>query len=418
MKYLIVEPITKNIAPNIALLKWCKWCEINGHEYEYVRGFKTPIKDNGRTRYEKVIPKIEPDKILMSCIFSYFSKKYYDTIEYYHKLFPEAEITVGGMFPTINEKWFIKHLPYVNVYKGMCQEIENLTPKYSVDPENNHIVLYSSRGCVNKCGYCMVPKLEGKLSCMKSISEFLYESKEEFKLMGKKPTSVVLYDNNFTEHHYFDNIMNDLIDFGLAVDIHGLHVDSMDEHKAKRFSELKWASQHEKGTAYMRFSFDYIGYRKHVRSSLQFVHDAGIKAGFFCYLLWNWRDHPNDFLRRILYSQQIVDEVGRTIFLFPQRYEPLNGLKRNQYISPKWKRDDVIRGIVKMYTYIHGFIPLTKTRNIFRWIGYSKREFFTHVLGFAHDKEYGKRFKENKVKREGIDPPDTKRLAKDYEVDL
>jgi hypothetical protein len=34
---------------------------------------------------------------------------------------------------------------------------------------------------------------------------------------------VVLFDNNFLAHPYFDNIIDELVDFGLPVDIHGLH---------------------------------------------------------------------------------------------------------------------------------------------------------------------------------------------------
>ena len=42
MKYLIVEPKVKPIAPNIALMKWARWCEQNEHQYQYVRGMVEP----------------------------------------------------------------------------------------------------------------------------------------------------------------------------------------------------------------------------------------------------------------------------------------------------------------------------------------------------------------------------------------
>jgi hypothetical protein len=92
MKYLIVEPLVKAIAPNIALMKWARWCELNNHQYQYVRGI--------------IAPDIEPDKILMSCIFTFDSKIYEKTIKHYWKLFPNSELTVGGVFPSLNPKWF------------------------------------------------------------------------------------------------------------------------------------------------------------------------------------------------------------------------------------------------------------------------------------------------------------------------
>jgi hypothetical protein len=64
------------------------WASLQGHEYQYVRGI--------------VYPKITPDEILMSCIFSYNSKLYEETINHYLRLFPDAKITVGGVFPSLN----------------------------------------------------------------------------------------------------------------------------------------------------------------------------------------------------------------------------------------------------------------------------------------------------------------------------
>jgi hypothetical protein len=52
----------------------------------------------------RVEPKIAPDAILMSCIFSYNSKVYEKTINFYLNKFPQAKITVGGVFPSLNPK--------------------------------------------------------------------------------------------------------------------------------------------------------------------------------------------------------------------------------------------------------------------------------------------------------------------------
>ena len=377
MKYLIVEPAVKSIAPNIALMKWATWCELNGHEYRYVIG--------------KQLTDIIPDKILMSCIFSYYSETYKDTINYYRSMFPKADIIIGGSFPTLNPKWFENNFisnPFlssgnITLVSGMSNEIKHLPPKYSVCPSSKKIVLYASRGCVNKCGYCAVPKLEGPMKSFSSISDILNHGRKEIP----DATSVVLYDNNFTAHEYFDNIVDELVEFGLPVDIHGLHVSSFTEHQAKRFSELKWGAQQESGTAYLRFSFDFVVYEKHIRRALEYVEKYKIKAGFFCYMLFNWKDSPHDFWNRIMTAQKMTDEVGRTIFLFPQRYEPLDALKRNSYIGNKWT-DNQVKGITRLYTFMHGFLPTTKTHNLFRWIGETEEEFFHHVEKFATDSHY------------------------------
>ncbi|MFC1578724.1 hypothetical protein ACFL36_06915, partial [Thermodesulfobacteriota bacterium] len=361
MRYLLIEPKVKAIAPNIALMKWASWSELKGYEYQYVRGKVDDLK-------------ITPDVMLMSCIFSYYADEYEKTIDFYLKRFPDSRFIVGGVFPTLNGKWFKRFNGTVEVYKGLSPNIKNLPPKYYVEiiseDQNpyprNRIVLYSSHGCVNKCGYCAVPRLEGKMRCSKSIQPILSSALKEMP----NPESVVLYDNNFTEHRYFDRIVDELADFGLPVDIHGLHVDSFTKHKAKQLSRLKWASQGN-GIAYLRFSFDKLKYAEGIEKALKFVVDEDVKAHFFCYMLFNWLDSPDYFWKRIETAQKVVDRVGESIFLFPQRYEPYTALKRHQYVGKHWT-NDMVKGVVALVTHLRGFIPLTRSRNVYNWIGHSK----------------------------------------------
>jgi 16S rRNA G966 N2-methylase RsmD len=391
MKYLIIEPRVKAIAPNIALMKWARWCEHNDHECQYVRG--------------RVEPMISPDAILMSCIFSYNSKVYEKTIDFYFKRFPDAKITVGGAFPSLNPKWFDKWNGTVTVHMGLCNEIENLAPKYDVEitseDENPYprdkIVLYASRGCSNKCRYCAVPRLEGDMKSFESISGMLNMAKMPYA------SSVVLFDNNFTDHPHFDNIIDELVDFNLPVDIHGLHVDSFTRHHAKRFAELTWCAQGEKGIPYLRFSFDKLKYADGIRKAFRYVIDEDVKASFFCYLLFNWLDTPDDFWQRIQIAQKIVDDIGETIFLFPQRYEPLNALERNQYIGKHWN-EKLVRGLSRLYTQLRGFIPITRSRNVYEWIGHTKEEFLEKAYKMGTDNNY-------KLRKRSFDRSD-----KDFDV--
>lgn len=388
MKILIVEPKLTSIAPNIALMKWARWCELNKHEYRYVRGC---VKQD-----------MIPDKILMSCIFTYYSKIYEGTINFYHKLYPQAKILIGGVFPTLFPDWFQKwnnnvflDNKVVNIHQGMCPDIEYLIPKYNIDiiEENktnkdkqnlNSIVLYSSRGCTNKCKYCAVPKLEGKMKSFPSIKENLEVGLKELP----NAKSVVLYDNNFTAHEYFDNIVDELIDFGLPVDIHGLHVSAFTKKQAEKLAKLKWGAQGlEKSTPYIRFSFDKMVYRKHVDRALSYVKKYNIGAEFFCYMLYNFDDSPHDFWLRLVYAQEMTEKYQRYIYMFPQRYEPFDAMKKYQYVGEKWTKE-YVDGIKKISTWLHGFLAMTPNRNLFRWIGTTEEEFFDKVYKFSTVKGY------------------------------
>lgn len=383
MKYLLIEPAINSKAYNIALMKYARWCEINGHEYQYIRGI---VKSD-----------IIPNKILMSCVFTYYSKRVETTINYYLKKFPQSKIKVGGVFPTLDSEWFNNRWntlfeKRIEIHKGIDPTIENLIPKWNVKVKDedlfkskdaieraksrqDSIVMYSSRGCVNKCGYCCVPKLEGKMRSFPSIKEYIDTAKEELP----NAKSIVLYDNNFTEHEYFFDICDELIESGLPVDIHGLHVDAFTEDKAEKFSEMTFGAQgKEDSTPYLRFSFDKIKYRDNIHKALKLVDKYDIKATFFCYVLFNWIDTPMDFWKRIVYTQEMVDDVGRSIYLFPQRYEPFAALEKNKYIGKHWTEKRA-KGLKRMVTFLHGFLPISTSHNIYNWIGRCYDEFIERV---------------------------------------
>ncbi len=374
MNYLLIEPKIKSLGPNIALSKWARYCLKRDIQFQYIRGC--------------VRPNIVPQKVLLSLTFTFqkYTKLYEKTINYYSNMFPDAEFIVGGVFPTLYPKWFEKmewtndllgkQIP-IRVFKNKCDEIENITPLFNVDItsedelyKRDKILLYSSRGCPNKCGYCAVPKLEGDMKSFKSIKDQIQTAKIE--LPGVK--NIVLFDNNFTAHEYFDNIVDELRDSNLSVDIHGLHVDSFDDHKAKRFSELRFGSQSINSTAYLRFSYDKLKYENMIEKAVYLIKKYNIKAQMFLYCLYNYKDTPDDFWYRVESCQKIVDKYGKIIYLFPQRYIPFNPDK-SDYIGKNWNKD-LLTGFKRMYSLhrLNNFIPITKQRSIYKYIGSSKDE--------------------------------------------
>ena len=164
-------------------------------------------------------------------------------------------------------------------------------------------------------------------------------------------------------------------------------MDNFTRHHAKRFAELKWCSQGENGSPYLRFSFDKLKYADGIHKALRHVIDEDVKAQFFCYLLYNWMDTPDDFWKKIQITQEIVDDVGENIILFPQRYEPLNALERNQYIGKHWN-EKLVRGVTRLCTQLRGFIPITRRRIVYDWIGHTKEEFLEKAYYMGTDNNH------------------------------
>jgi len=348
---LIVEPSVKAIAPLISLLKLARYCEAEGHDYEYVRG--------------KVKPKIQPTVIFSSCLFSYKSAHYEQLFQFYQRLFPGVPIVVGGSFPTSCPDFF-KGMG-VRPYRGMCKSIEQFIPKYDVKIrfqkgkkpyKRNNVILYSSKGCNNSCTSCTVPKLEGKLKCYRSIANTLKTAQDEIP----QARSVILYDSNFTQHRFFSRIVAELREHELPIDIHGLHTESLTEKKAKELAKLKWKGQGENSTPYIRFGYDSLKQTENVERAVRLILKHEIRAFPFFYTLFNCRDSPKELVQRLQAAQDIRDRTGASVlYLFPQRWEPLNALERYQYVAPNWT-PELLHSFTKFFTNQRGFLPITKTR--------------------------------------------------------
>ena len=105
------------------------------------------------------------DKVYMSKIFS-FSK---DNNEVWN-----CEIERGGTG--------------YDIHKELPIEIEKLNPDYSIYPNLDKKIAYGflTRGCPNKCAWCVVPRKEGAVRPYRDV--------EEIAIDGR--TNLILMDNN------------------------------------------------------------------------------------------------------------------------------------------------------------------------------------------------------------------------------
>ena len=73
---------------------------------------------------------------------------------------PESEILLGGIYASLLPD-HAKLLGADEVHVGLKRELEDLVPSWDLIPEWDGSILFASRGCIRKCGFCSVPKLEG-----------------------------------------------------------------------------------------------------------------------------------------------------------------------------------------------------------------------------------------------------------------
>src|SRR5216683_1249459 len=101
----------------------------------------------------------------------------------------------------------------VELVRGLIEEAEGLLPDYDLIPQWNSSILFASRGCIRRCGFCSVPKLEGRPSALKyTIKHLVYPGhpKTERCCERKHHTRVILWDNNILGNNNWRELFSEL----------------------------------------------------------------------------------------------------------------------------------------------------------------------------------------------------------------
>jgi hypothetical protein len=269
-----------------------------------------------------------PDIIEVTSLFTYAWKQVHKAINHYHKECPDAKINVGGIYASLLPEHIKSTFPFVNIQVGLHDEAEDYMPSYDILKDVpkwqdwDSSILFSSRGCIRKCPFCAVPKMEGKFrSVIQNVKRYIHP----------KHKKVIFWDNNFFASPYWKEIITELKDMGLKVDFNqGLDARLIDEEKASMISELKMDS--------IRMGYDIPEEKEAITKATNLLHDYGInKRKIMFYNLYNFYDEntskgdtPESFLDRVQY----VLDLG--CVSYPMRFEPLTSLKKNDYVSPLW----------------------------------------------------------------------------------
>lgn len=189
------------------------------------------ILSDFRNRYKNEdYPKFE--RVGVTTLFTFYWKETIETILFAKKLCkPKGMVHVGGIASSLvpgyieQETGLYPHIGLLNepyVYdkdkKGNVI-IDELPLDYSIldeieyrYPTENAYFGYMTRGCVNHCAFCAVPKLEPSYCNYISLKSKLQKVDECF---GAKK-DLLLMDNNVFASECFDKIIDEIKDFGFG----------------------------------------------------------------------------------------------------------------------------------------------------------------------------------------------------------
>jgi hypothetical protein len=212
----------------------------------------------------------------------------------------------------------------------LTSEIEHIMPDYSLYNVKSAYG-FLTRGCPNKCQWCIVPKKEGEIKGNADITEFWNGQKE-----------AVLLDNNVLASDFGLNQIEKIIDLGIKIDFNqGLDVRIIAENKdiAELLSRVKWSR-------YLRIACDTRSQIPFIDKAVDFLNYYGLKNyKIFVYVLI--KDIP-DALIRIEYLRQ------KGLQPFAQPYIDFlgkNKTTKQQKMLARWVNHKAIFNTVKWKDY-------------------------------------------------------------------
>jgi len=180
---------------------------------------------------------------------------------------------------------------------------------------HNPDATFTSRGCIRKCKFCAVPKIEGNLV--------------ELDKWEPKP---IVCDNNLLacSVRHFDKVIDSLKDIK-GVDFNqGLDARLLTQYHATRLAELDLKR--------LRLAWDDAAYGNAFMQGYERLRKAKIpKSKIIVYVLMGFNDTPEDAWFRL----RTIRNMG--ILPFPMRYQPLNTLKKNSYVGKAWTHKELQR---------------------------------------------------------------------------
>ena len=258
--------------PNLALMKLSHWHRAQGDEVTLAR---TPSPSMFEPQY---------DLVYGSSIFQWSSGK---VVKALREAFPDA--IIGGTGTDTVET--------VEQALGL-EEYEHYD--YSIYPEYQWSIGFTQRGCRLNCGFCVVPKKEGKPKSINSIWDIWREGTDR---------AVVLLDNDFFGQDLWRERIGEMQDGGFKVNFsQGINIRMVTPEAAEALATIRYYDG--KFTARRLYTaWDNLGQEKGFFKGLDMLKDAGIPGNHVVvYMLIGYK--PGETMDEILYRHRRLKDEG------------------------------------------------------------------------------------------------------------
>lgn len=260
--------------PNLALMKLSAWHKTQGHNVSWF------------------MPLMRYDIVYSSKVFSWMPKDDY---------LPSSTICGGTGY---------------NIKTKLPGRIEHIMPDYSLYPQFNASLGFTTRGCIRNCSWCIVPQKEGAIHAHAEIEEFLRPQCKD----------VILMDNNILAHDHGVRQLEKTIKLNLRIDCNQgldarLIADSI--YLAMLLSRVHWIK-------FIRLACDKKSQMSAIEKTVKLIRNYSSKqCRFFCYVLVK---DVEDALERVEFLR------GLKVDPFAQPYRDLQANKEPSKESRNFAR--------------------------------------------------------------------------------
>lgn len=346
---LLVEPAYRSKFPPLGLLKISTYHKKRGDSVTFVRGCVERCR------------QAQWHRIYVSSLFTWELPRTAKTIRYYKPAVASPrDIFVGGVGATLLPEYLQKHaecsvitgtLDRPNLLGPKSEGISRLVPDYSLLDKSDYG--YSPRdcyfakiteGCIRKCAFCAVPKLETRFGVLTEIKRHV---RQVDRLFGEKQNLVVM-DNNTLGIPDIEKILTEIkgigfergakrngrkrtVDFNQGLDA---RLISRNPRLAELLGQICLSP--------VRLAFDRMEHEKQYRRAIELLVAQGVHE-FTNYMLFNFEDTPEDLYRRLMINAELNEKFKVRITGFPMRFIPMDQVTRD-YVAPKWNWR-LLRGI-------------------------------------------------------------------------
>ena len=216
-----------------------------------------------------------------------------------------------------------------DIASQLPDEIDRLQPDYSIYPQVDQKTAFGflTRGCPNRCPWCVVPRKEGKIRQYMDVDEIAIDGR----------TNLVLMDNNIlATGDYAMGQFRKIINNRYRVDFNqGLDARLVNDDNARLLARIKWIHNR------VRFGCDNTAQIGECDRAIALLQKYGFKGEIFLYTMIGGKNDIHECLARINHwRERMLLKRNHHIGLYCYAYaQPYRDPGNTSHSIPQWQKD-------------------------------------------------------------------------------